>query len=160
MTYIPDLDICTYGKHGEYQSPYQQRYPGCIAIGWLEKGHTYNQEGNLLKGFVESLRKFIKHNPTTDMVWLGYHDCDICPKEKNDTQPLSRQEWANKYKDGKEWPSKTEKKEKDKKEPRHINLVIHGDNKIYAAPELLLHYIIDHEYIPPEEFQIEIIKQS
>lgn len=30
--------------------------------------------------------------------------------------------------------------------------VVSADGKIYAAPELIKHYILDHSYLPPQEF--------
>lgn len=32
------------------------------------------------------------------------------------------------------------------------NLLVPGEHEVYVAPELILHYIADHGYSPPEEF--------
>lgn len=125
MTYIPDLAICTYGRHGQYPSPYEKHYPGSLAIGWLGEGNDYNKDGQLISGFVESLRSLVsKYKHDLSFQWMGYHDCELCPSKKE-----------------------------EKKEPRHANLIIHGKRNTFAVPELLLHYIVDHGYIPPTEFQ-------
>ena len=55
--------------------------------------------------------------------FLGYHQCDLCPREQ-----LS----------------------KDKMGVR--NLFIPGDGFLYVCPELILHYINEHQYSPPIEF--------
>ncbi len=37
--------------------------------------------------------------------------------------------------------------------------VIANDGKIFACPDLILHYIVDHNYLPPEEF-IEAVENG
>jgi len=38
------------------------------------------------------------------------------------------------------------------------NIYIPGDKFIYCAPSLILHYILDHRYRPPEEFSEAVLK--
>jgi hypothetical protein len=33
------------------------------------------------------------------------------------------------------------------------NIFVPGDRVVYAAPSLILHYIVEHEYLPPLAFQ-------
>ena len=37
------------------------------------------------------------------------------------------------------------------------NVFVPGDAKIYVAPELILHYIDQHGYAPPAEFQQAVL---
>lgn len=148
MTYIADLELC------EYESTFQQTYPGCLAIGWLEEGHDYSINEEILDGFIEAL-KYIIENSKPNMIfqYFGIHDCELCHKDKEKTKALSRQEFIEKYGDGTKYekPQKIIRTEDSK---RHHNIFIHGKNDIvYAAPELLLHYVVDHGYVPPMEFQ-------
>jgi len=53
---------------------------------------------------------------------MGYHGCDLCPRG------LSAHKMGVK------------------------NLFIPGDGFLYVCPELILHYINDHQYSPPIEF--------
>jgi hypothetical protein len=52
----------------------------------------------------------------------GWHDCELCPAGKRGM------------------------------EGGHANLFVPGEAFLYVAPELLVHYVRDHVYAPPQEF--------
>lgn len=151
---IPDLELCTYDFW------YQQHFPGCVAIGWIHSDKDYKPHGVLIEEFLPALKSFLKNkeNYIIGPQYMGLHECGFCkknnPKEK---KQLTRQEWEKKYNNGKDWkpPQKTNIDYK-----RHDNLIIEGNDKTYAIPELFLHYVEEHEYIPPVEFQLTIINKE
>ena len=104
-----------------------------IAIGWLEKGKPYTT-GKSPKILVEKLYEFIKTREITH-AFLGVHECDLCnvkllPERLNIIDGLG---------------SKT-------------TFVTHKD-KVYIFPDLIVHYINAHSYLPPTEF-IEAVLNS
>jgi hypothetical protein len=54
--------------------------------------------------------------------FCGYHRCDLCPNQRS-----GHKDSVN-------------------------NMFIPGDGFLYVCPELILHYINDHQYSPPIEF--------
>ncbi len=62
------------------------------------------------------------HHAWAPCLFNGWHDCELCPPERTGS------------------------------ERRHRNLFVPGAGFLYVAPELLLHYVRDHDYAPPPEF--------
>jgi hypothetical protein len=103
------------------------------AVGWLERpGFT---TGTVPKGCIGPLVDALRGGIFSDG-YRGYHTCTLC---------------------GKSWPEITWKR-------RRIGLQGHGhylvqrDQIVYMAPALLLHYILDHGYRPPDEFLDAVLK--
>ena len=97
-----------------------------IAVGWLENGKLYTT-GETPENFVDTLHEFIKTNELY-FAFLGVHECDLC----NVKLP-----------------------------PGHLNIIngfgsktcyIAYKDKVYLFPDLIIHYIEDHAYLPPSEF--------
>jgi len=106
-------------------------YAGLVAIGWLETGHKYSQ-GEVSEEFYRRLLELLKH-PWMPCALLGMHGCDLCPFQEVEME-------GEMFRDTRGSPS------------GNLNLFIPGRGCIYAAPELIKHYIPDHKYAPPEEF--------
>lgn len=96
------------------------------AVGWLENGKPYTI-GKAPEGLVGKLREFIKTRTITHM-FLGIHECDLCEVELP---------------------------------PGYLNVIdglgskttfIAHKNKLYIFPDLIIHYIEAHSYLPPAEF--------
>lgn len=154
---IKDLDLCTYDNW------YQKMFPGCVAVGWIHSDKDYKPHGVLMEEFIPALKALIKNKHfIPGPYYMGIHDCEFCRKatKENKPIPLTRKEWEEKYNKGKDWPPPKRKAEPNYRDERHDNLIIEGEDKIYAAPELLLHYVEKHEYIPPMEFQITVINKE
>jgi hypothetical protein len=103
-----------------------------VAIGWLENGRPV-PTGEVPEQVFEELRELLRE-PWAPVVFAGWHDCDLCV-----------------YRYG---PSKM------RTNPNTVgfkNLFVPGDAKIYVAPELILHYIDQHGYSPPAEFQQAVL---
>lgn len=96
-----------------------------LAVGWLEDLPTKSKE-KLPRGFIPKLKKLIAE---TEEIWkyMGWHDCTLCertsPRLKVDDHPTS---WKN--------------------------IIVPSAKKIFVCPELIVHYIQDHGYVPPKCF--------
>jgi hypothetical protein len=95
-----------------------------VAIGWLENGRPV-PTGEVPEQVFEQLRELLRD--PWGPAFAGWHDCDLCV-----------------YRYG---PSKlgTYRNTMGFK-----NVFVPDDAKIYVAPELILHYIDQHGYAPPQ----------
>jgi hypothetical protein len=107
----------------EYSGP----EPSTVNVGWLAKKHGYSQ-GTVPDNFIERLLLFCRRliHPT-----LGWHNCPFCRKP---TLVWVRQG------EGEFLLGTAEIR------------VIGKNGIIYAAPNLIYHYVAEHHYRPPEEF--------
>lgn len=110
-------------------SPYQfLKQPRCVAVGWLDGAHPFEQ-GEVSQAFVERLWAFCKRRVNG---LLGKHGCDFCPPSKIHHPDTFGEDWM------------------------HLGTaeirVFGNDTIVYAAPNLIYHYVVKHQYRPPEEF--------
>jgi hypothetical protein len=97
-------------------------------VGWLEKGHPFDQEmpsGETLDALWELCRVSVVQA-------RGFHICDLCPSPA----PLVI---ASRAGDGVRLGSAEIR-------------VFSPCGRIYAAPNLVYHYVRTHHYKPPQEF--------
>jgi len=105
-----------------------------LNVGWLDGAHKYLQS-EPLDLFVERLWAFC-HMPVNQM--MGIHECELCPESIFD-----RHVWRG---DTDLWLGSAE-------------IRIFGlEGVIYAAPNLIYHYVVDHHYSPPDEFVGAVLK--
>jgi hypothetical protein len=103
------------------------------AVGWLERSEF--PTGTVPKECIGKLVLALRGGIFRDG-YRGYHTCTLCGKF------LPEIKWKR----------------------RTITLQGHGHylvqlgEIVYVAPALLLHYILDHEYFPPEEFMEAVAK--
>lgn len=98
-------------------------------VGWLEKGYFINK-GSVPEEFIEKLWKYLRY-PV--QVCRGFHVCDFCKKPKNGIPIIT-------YKGV-------------KREVGYYEIRVWDENgNMYAAPSLILHYILEHDYKPPQDF--------
>ena len=104
-----------------------------IAIGWLEYGKPY-KTGIVPEGLCEKLYEFFKTREISHY-FLGVHACDLCEIELPPTQ-------------------------------LHIiaglgsrTTFLAYRNTLYIFPDLIVHYINTHNYLPPSGF-IEAVLSS
>lgn len=113
-------------------SPYphkkEHQFLSTLSVGWLAKQHPYFQ-GETSEDFKERLFVFcLNHVRQT----RGFHVCEFCTPSPPFLVYAQR--------DDKEvWLGSAE-----------IRVVYQGN--IYAAPDLIYHYVIEHQYRPPDEF--------
>jgi len=106
-----------------------ERRPNLYSIGWLEKGHPYTK-GETSDIFLDNLWKYTHFAAAHTR---GFHVCDLCAERVNQVPIL-------------------EYKSKKLKVGTAEIRVFGNKGKIYAAPNLLFHYITKHSYQPPLEF--------
>lgn len=119
-----------------YNYSHQWTYKKTLNVGWLGRGFDYTS------GVVEE--KFI------DRLWLfcltsvpqtrGFHECELCSNPA--IGPLVFEHNLQKIKLG-----------------RSEIRVFGKHGIVYAAPNLIMHYVCDHHYQPPIEF-IEAVLSS
>jgi hypothetical protein len=119
-------------------SYYQQRsFSRVKNIGWLDKNHSF-PVGKVSENFLEKLRKLIgKSNKTNLHVnpIRGIHPCNLCGKDS----------------------LKIEKKNQSIFLGSSEIWIPYGEN-YFAAPSMILHYIEEHNYLPPQEFIESVMK--
>ncbi len=126
MAYYPDLTSYEYCWDG----PLDARN-----VGWLSREFPFNQ-GKTTAEFCTKLRNFCLDKYLVRL-FRGYHACEFC--NVNDEQ------WAAESADrfGAE---------------AHLagigcgEIRVAGETAVYAAPALILHYVLEHSYLPPEPF--------
>lgn len=100
-----------------------------LNIGWLKKGHFF-KTGEVPEEFIEKLWRYLRY---PIQVCRGFHMCDFCKNTKTGM------------------PTVTFKGETRK--VGYYEIRVYGqDEKLYAAPSLIIHYILQHHYKPPQEF--------
>ena len=129
MTYFKDLTPYPHGPG--YESP----SPNELNIGWLSDEVPF-EKGSTSQEFKDKLLKFCSDE---FIVYLakGFHACEFCG--------LSWTQWHDDQKDkyGKNayWASIGDGE-----------IRVLGKSVVYAAPALVYHYVIEHQYKPPDEF--------
>jgi hypothetical protein len=118
-------------------SPYSylsEEEGGLLNIGWLDKDHTFPR-GATSDEFIErlawlSIFSSVKRTP-------GIHGCTLCPAAVFGFH-IIRYEGES-----------------------HIlgsaEIRVKGNMATYAAPDLIIHYVLEHEYLPPEDFVSGVI---
>src|SRR5262245_33140004 len=111
-------------------APFQlsETHPAMVAVGWLDSVHAY-PTGPAPDGFLDQLKLFCL---TPNIGSMGIHECEFCPALSS---TITISEGATKHRLG-----------------SCIIEVFGADNTIYAAPDLIYHYVRDHQYRPPELF--------
>jgi len=101
---------------------------GAVNVGWLERGRPFDQQSPS-----EELRSTLwRYCEVSVMQARGLHQCDLCP-------PPARLIVASRDGHGLRLGSAEIR-------------VFSPDGKIYAAPNLIYHYVRTHHYKPPQEF--------
>jgi hypothetical protein len=129
MAYYPDL------------TPFEY-YPGeerMLNIGWLSAGQPFRR-GPVPLAFAHELRLLAEH-PVN--LTRGHHVCEFCepPGDLIAAFPPYKEVWEM-FRSG--------------------NGEIHvraSSGTVYCAPTLVLHYVAEHQYQPPEEFIEAVIQQ-
>src|SRR5512139_1460912 len=112
-------------------SPYRyeeiEPIPGVFHVGWLDGKHDYTR-GTVRPHAVDKLVQLAATRAVRRM--RGIHQCELCLRDNilitYEAKPFllgSAEVWI---------PA--------------------GTSEIYAAPDLILHYVGDHEYLPPQQF--------
>lgn len=107
--------------------------PDTYNVGWLDSGYEFPR-GKVPSCFVERLRIYCQC-PVLKM--RGFHVCNLCKRPRESTRI-----------------------------PIYDGIVGNGEIRVFgvsgtvfAAPVLILHYILAHRYLPPSEFVNAVISQ-
>lgn len=105
-----------------------------INIGWL----SVNEKIVVCETSIEFQEKLYRFCLDDNLVKImrGFHKCEFCGR--------SWDEW------GKDHPDYGEKAKWMSIGNGEIRVI--GSSAIYAAPALIYHYVIEHQYQPPQEF--------
>lgn len=122
MTYIKDLTSCGY-----FRRPLTKKL---LAVGWLEPHHEFSL-GRVEQGAFRALIELLRDPWQPGGGFRGLHDCGFCNEPE---VPLRMQFDDIVVQLGAK------------------NVFVPGSERVYVAPSLVLHYIKDHGYCPPEEF--------
>lgn len=128
--YLPDLS--TY--------PFLESKDNIVfkAVGWLDVNHNFTQ-GSVTNEFMACLWGFCQ---TPMIVSMGFHDCDLC----------------NKFNYG--YGVYAKREDMQIRLGSTIVAVFDGfsDYTVYVAPDMIYHYILEHQYLPPQQFVDSILK--
>jgi hypothetical protein len=129
MAYFEDLT--------PYDYSYDRGKPGnnALNIGWLSDRYPFSQ-GETSLAFRERLFAYCLDENIVN-IYRGFHPCEICK--------IASQEWFEKRVS--ECPNNAYWAAIGDGEIRVI-----GELAIYAAPALIYHYVVDHQYRPPDAF--------
>jgi len=111
---------------GEYR--YNGRFPlrGVRAVGWLSSGQPF-RTGVSAPQFLDKLEWLSAMRPINQM--RGFHRCEFCAE-----------------------PEITVVVEGAERTLGSAEIWVPGVDHLFAAPDLLFHYVRDHAYDPPESF--------
>lgn len=121
--YFPDLSPYKYFE--------SDRAPNVLNIGWLGGAHAYPQ-GQPPEGFLERLWIFCRESVNR---LRGFHVCELCPRPEGYPPMLQMQ-----YSGEALWLGSAEA------------WAFGDDGMVYAAPDMIFHYVVDHGYLPPAAF--------
>ncbi|MFG1652140.1 hypothetical protein ACGFIE_19650 [Micromonospora sp. NPDC049275] len=127
MTYFADLTPYTYLERHDEDGHGASDEP-LLNVGWLDAAHPF-PTGAPPDGLLSALTELatVRVRQTR-----GYHYCEICVRDLGeDTRDAVRQGAIAR---------------------ESAEFEVRGDGVVYAAPQLLLHYVAAHEYLPPAEF--------
>ena len=122
MTWYADLSVCDY-----FGLVDESRL---LAVGWLERGRVF-PTGLVEDRIVRRLAE-LAMDPWQPVLFLGYHDCDLCAVSAEPSEVVV---------EGGEVATGVS------------NIFVPaGELGVLVAPSLILHYIQEHHYRPPDAF--------
>jgi hypothetical protein len=129
MTYYDDLSPYEYWP--EHEPPRLKP----INVGWLGEGELF-PTGETSQEFKAKLFEFCLDEYLVNIA-RGFHTCELCN--------ISDEEWyeQSKARYGEEAPWWS---------LGNGEIRVIGQSAVYAAPTLIYHYVVEHNYKPPEEF--------
>lgn len=112
-----------------------------LSVGWLCKAQDFSK-GTPPEDFISRLTDLLVwpvQDPFTSYVMFGHHACDLCPLER---QSLKQRVGSRSIAVGR----------------RNLFVPKPRSELVYVAPSTIIHYILEHDYLPPEEFQNAVMK--
>lgn len=100
-----------------------------LCVGWLDPAHPFNT-GETPDGFSQLLADMCRQGTNRTR---GFHRCEFCPPPA----------------DGLGF---SERPSIDGVALGSAEIRVHGGDATWAAPDLIIHYVLDHAYLPPQPF--------
>lgn len=130
----------TYYKDGTPYAYLPEFIDGSVNVGWLDAAEDY-ATGHVPPGFTDRLVELCR-NPVNRT--RGWHYCNLCPKPSDLVPPSIEVRSA----DG-DFPV------------GHGEIRVEGKDGVrYAAPDMIAHYVLEHEYQPPKDFIEAVLGSS
>ncbi|MEV5478973.1 hypothetical protein AB0L66_42660 [Streptomyces sp. NPDC052207] len=104
-----------------------------LNVGWLESGHRWTA-GPAPQAFTDGLQAILEAQQVNAK--LGLHECDLCPASLPDSHP---------------WYMPRPGQLRASEGTGEIR-VPGAPGTVFAAPQLIGHYVADHGYLPPDPF--------
>jgi hypothetical protein len=101
--------------------------PGTKSVGWLGVGHNFETN----EPTEELLRRLWSFCKVSVVQTIGMHDCEFCPTDTSNFVERNGEHL---------WLGSAEIR------------VFSETDRLYAAPNLIYHYVSVHRYKPPDEF--------
>jgi hypothetical protein len=115
------------------------------AAGWL--GNQVPSSGDTREEYIDRLMLAYERKQFFPDGTMGWHNCEICTTEDQH------------YPGGKVGPV-VHWRGRDLRLYGHAHYLIRNQNVVYMAPALVLHYLLDHQYRPLDEFSQAVIVGS
>lgn len=164
--YFADLTPYSYDTYGlgNEDFPYTPTHPE-LNIGWLETGHPF-ETGSVpdpLKAFLWKKCLYENHE-----LFCGYHYCDLCPEIDLTSIYAAIPRNPRFERRTHEWSAEEARRNMNVEDAIYKlglglgNGVIRitGDSVVYVAPQLVIHYIEKHHYLPSQDFLEALSRQS
>jgi hypothetical protein len=112
-----------------------------INIGWLGAEHPF-PVGEPSDAFMAALARLCRHSVRRTR---GYQYCQLCPASQ-DGAPLR--------------PARAQDQDGEFSVGSAEIRVRAPDGVVFAAPNLIIHYVTDHKYRPPEAFHDAVLSEA
>ncbi len=107
-----------------------------LNVGWLSGSMPFAQ-GKTSQAFKNRLFQFCLDEYVVHIA-RGFHVCELCPNVSDE-----------------QWHAENQGRYGEKTQWLNIGdgeIRVIGESAIYAAPTLIYHYVVEHQYKPPAEF--------
>ena len=132
MAYFPDLTSYSY-------FPLEIEQENTLNVGWLSSEYEF-PTGSVDEAFTERLWLLCAYRLRQTR---GFHLCPFCKHQSRPLHPLTVTHQESELLLG------------------TAEIRVSGeDGKIYAAPDLIIHYVVSHKYRPPDEFIAAVLSAS
>jgi len=139
VAYYADLTPYIYWETSQYYSPHRDEpWPGVpvVNVGWLDAEHPC-RTGVLPEGLLARLKDLAG---VRVLQTRGYHYCELCIRDLGGISHIRSLDAATRDHLMGELPCES------------AEFRVKGSGVVYAVPQLALHYIAAHGYLPPPEF--------
>jgi hypothetical protein len=151
MTFIPDLQPLSQGPDSEFfqmiePSGHRLGYAGftpgltAYAVGWI--GDTVESIGETPNRCIRALLDAYEAHHLFSDGSLGSHTCEVCPPT------LPQRGYHHPF----GWNGRQTTLY------GHGHYLVHYGRTIFVSPALVLHYVVNHQYRPPDVFIDAVIK--